>query len=92
LEQKKTFKRSVNDLFIDRYGRLLARKSVERKAENKDQFIVDVFKDGIFLNTVTIPGLIGQDIMVNFANTVRFFGDKIYQVIPDEAKVNVYTY
>lgn len=92
LEQKRTFKRSVNDLFTDKNGNLLVRRSFERTSENKNDFLVDVFKDGVYLNTVSIPNLISEDIMVNFANTVRFEGDRIYQVMNDEAKINVYSY
>ena len=92
IEQKKTYKRAVNDLFVDRYGRLLVRRSVERNEKNKNDFTVDIFKDGVYLNTTVIPGLIGEDMMSNFSNTVIFRGDRIYQVLTDEAKVNVYTY
>ncbi len=92
IAQKKTFKRAVNDLFVDKYGRLLVRRSVERNEANRNDFIVDIFKDGIYLNTTVIPGLTGEDMMMNFSNTVLFRGDRIYQVMTDESKVNVYSY
>ncbi len=92
LEQKRTYKRSVNEMFVDKFGRLLVRRSFERNENNRNKFIADVFKDGVYLNTVTIPGLIGEDTMVNFSNSIHFRGNRIYQNVHAEAKVNVYEY
>ncbi|MCK4981116.1 MAG: 6-bladed beta-propeller [Candidatus Delongbacteria bacterium] len=92
LAEKKSYKKSINDLFYDKYGRLLVCASIKRNEENKSNFIVDIYKDGIYLNTTKVENLIGEDFVQRFDSRIYFFGDKVYEVVNGEAKINIYTY
>lgn len=41
-------------MFYDKEGRLLVASSVSGNETNKFDFLVDVFKDGVFLNKVSL--------------------------------------
>lgn len=92
LAEKKSYKKSINDLFYDKYERLLVCASIKRTEENKSDFIVDIYKDGAYLNTTKVENLIGEDFVQRFDSKIYFFGDKIYEIVNGEAKVNIYTY
>jgi hypothetical protein len=92
LEQKKSYKKSINDLLFDKYGRLLVCSSIVRNEENRNDFMVDIYKDGIYLNTVKVDELIGEDFVQRFDSKIYFFGDKIYEVVNGESKINIYGY
>ena len=92
LAEKKSYKKSINDLFYDKYGRLLVCSSIKRTEENQKDFIVDIYKDGVYLNTTKTDNLIGEDFVQRFDSRIYFLGDKIYKIVNGEAKINIYTY
>ena len=93
LEQKRGYKKSVNNLFYDKHGLLLVCSSIERNSSNKDQFIADVFKDGIFLNRVNISELIQEDFIIQLNGIITyFFNDKIYKLDQTNSSLIVYDY
>ena len=92
LIEQKSFKKSINDLFYDKYGRLLVCSSIERTDENQRDFIIDIYKDGVYINTTKVDNLIGEDFVQRFDSRIYFFGDKIYEIVNGEAKVNIYAY
>lgn len=92
LEPKAIYKKSINALFYDKYGRLIVCPSVKRTEKNQDDFIADIFEDGKFVKRVVIPQLKGEDMLYRTSSDIYFIGDRIYEVINDEMKVNVYGY
>lgn len=86
------YKKSINALFYDKYGRLIVCPSVKRTEKNQDDFIADIFEDGKFVKRVVIPQLKGEDMLYRTSSDIYFIGDRIYEVINDEMKVNVYGY
>jgi hypothetical protein len=86
------YKKSINDLFFDKYGRLLVCPSVKRDEKNQNDFIADVFDGGKFVKRVHIPQLKGEDFIHRFDSEVFFIGDRIYEVLHKDLKVNVYSY
>ncbi|NOR44501.1 MAG: 6-bladed beta-propeller [Candidatus Delongbacteria bacterium] len=92
MSENKSFKKSVNDVFFDKYGRLLVCSSIKRNETNQKDFIVDIYKDGIYLNTTKVEKLIGEDFVRRFDSRIYFLGDKIYEIVNDEAKINIYAY
>ena len=87
------FKKSINNIQIDKYGRLLVIPAVDRKVD-KDGSYVDIFKDGKFLNrvdfNVTNESSSG---VVNMMGKAEFFiKDKLYVVNMENLTVDVYDY
>lgn len=85
-------KKSVNALFYDKYGRLIVCPSVERNEKNQHDFIADIFENGKFLKRVVIPQLKGEDMLYRIDSEIYFKGGRIFEVLNEELKVNVYGY
>ncbi|MBN2790367.1 MAG: 6-bladed beta-propeller [Candidatus Delongbacteria bacterium] len=49
---KMTFKNSIKKLYIDKNGYLLVESARKTEKSDQFQFVVDIFKSGVFLNTV----------------------------------------
>jgi hypothetical protein len=92
MSENKSYKKSINDLFYDKYGRLLVCSSIERNSRNQNDFIVDIFKDGTFISTTKVNGLIGEDFVRRFDSKIYFFGDKIYEIVNSKSEINIYGY
>ncbi len=92
LKVKPLFKRSVNAIYYDKYGRLTVCPSVKRNEKNQNDFIADIFENDKFLKRVKIPQLKGEDFLHRFDSDIYFIGDRIYEVLHKEMKVNVYGY
>jgi hypothetical protein len=93
LKQKQSYKKSVNNMFYDKYGCLLVCPSIERNDSNDDQFIADVFQDGVFLNRIVIKELVQQDFNVSLNGIVTYFlKDRIYKLNQPESSLAVYSY
>jgi len=52
---KRPFKPIISSLLTDSLNRLWVFPSVERDDKNYNQTVVDLFKDGVFLNRITLP-------------------------------------
>ncbi len=92
LRVKPVYKKSVNDIFLDKYGRLIVCPSIKRNQENQNDFIADIFVDEKFIKRVVIPQLKGEDFLYRLDTKIFFTGDRIYEVLDKEMKVNVYAY
>lgn len=93
LKQKQSYKKSVNNMFYDKYGCLLVCPSIERNDSNDGQFIADVFQDGVFLNRIVIKELVQQDFNVALNGIIiYFFKDRIYKLNQPESSLEVYSY
>lgn len=86
------YKKAINMMFIDKYGRLLAASSVERNKSNRYDFLVDVFKDGVFLNKVKLDIFKGYDFLKLQDEKIFFKGNRIYHINEPDAVVKVFTY
>jgi len=85
------FKKAVIELIVDDQEHLLSVVSEERTDKNKNDFLVDVFKDGVFLNRVTLD--IGIEPEVNWISGKVFVKDgKLYVADLERLEVRVYEY
>ncbi len=85
------FKKAVVELIVDDQERLLSVVSEERTDKNNKDFLVDVFKDGVFLNRVTLD--IGIEPEVNWISGKVFVKDgKLYVADLERLEVRVYEY
>jgi hypothetical protein len=92
LQSKPVYKKSINDLFLDKNGRLFVCPSVERNEKNKNDFIADIFENGSFVKRVVIPQLKGEDFLYRNESKIYFIGDRIFEILHKEMKINVYEY
>jgi hypothetical protein len=92
LQTRITNKKSINNIFYDKYGRLLVCPSIKRNEKNQNDFIADVFENGKYVKTIMIPQLKGEDFLHRFDSEIYFIGSRIYEVLHKEMKVNVYEY
>lgn len=92
LETKTSYKRSINSLFYDKHGRLLVCPSIKRTEKNQNDFIADVFENDKYVKTIMIPQLKGEDFLHRFDSEIYFIGNRIFEVLHKEMKVNVYEY
>ncbi len=79
-------------MYYDKTGRLLVAASVERTAANKEHFLVDVFKDGVFLNRAKLDICNGHDYLKIFDEKIFFKGDRIFHINEPESLVTVFEY
>ncbi|MFO7810559.1 MAG: hypothetical protein R6V47_04220 [Candidatus Delongbacteria bacterium] len=87
---KPVYKKSINALFFDKYNRLIVCPSVKRTEKDQHDFIADIFEDGKFVKRVVIPQLKGEDMLYRTDSEIYFKGDRIYEVLHEELKINVY--
>jgi hypothetical protein len=92
LETRTQYKRSINAVYFDKYKRLLVCPSIKRNENNQNDFIADVFEGEKYTKTIKIPQLKGEDFLYRFESEIFFIGDRIYEVLHKEMKVNVYAY
>jgi len=89
---KPDLKKSITSMFCDNQGRLLVASSVPRDETNKYDFLVDVFKDGVFQNKVVLNIGKGYDYLKIQEEKVFFKGNRIYYLNEPEALVVVFEY
>jgi len=87
------FKKFVNmsGMFCDKDDNLLVQSAQSRNDTNKEDFIVDVFKDGIYKNTIKLDIGKGFDYF-NIEHRRYFFNNKIYYVNREDNYVKVFEY
>jgi len=80
LKYKMTYKSSIKNLHIDKYGRLW----VETPVANSDEKHFDVFKDDIFLNRITLN--------LEEGYRPQFIGNRILAVNEENNNIKIYEY
>ncbi|MBN2858276.1 MAG: hypothetical protein JXN63_07730 [Candidatus Delongbacteria bacterium] len=71
-------KRAISEIFTDKYGRLWVFGTKERDKENVSVMVADIFKDGVYLDTVSFPELVYYDWTGSkFYYKLRFVADKM---------------
>lgn len=92
-DYKINYKKAVNamGMFEDKNGYLLVQIPQDRNENNKYDFIVDVFKDGVFINSFKMDIGTGFD-FYNSSHQRFFIGDRIYYQNREDNCVTVYEY
>jgi len=88
---KATYKKSINTMYFDKYDRLWVAKSIKRDEKNKEDLLLDIFKDGDFLNTVTLDICKGYD-YYNESYQLFFENEMIYLLDMNNAEIIAYDY
>jgi len=90
---KQVYKQVIHKegMHIDKNGNLLVEAPVKRTVKNEYDFIVDVFKDGVFINTIKLD--IGKGFDYYHTEHRHFFkGNRIFYMNREENSVTVYEY
>ena len=90
---KQVYKQVIHKegMHIDKDGNLLVEAPVKRTDKNEYDFIVDVFKDGVYINTIKLD--IGKGFDYYHTEYKRFFkGNRIFYMNREENSVAVYEY
>jgi hypothetical protein len=87
------YKKAINDMsmFVDKNGYLLVQVPFERNKENEFDFVVDAFKDGVFINRFKMD--IGKAFDFYNSDHKRWFiGNRIYYQNREDNCMTVYEY
>jgi hypothetical protein len=90
-DNKSMFKSAVIQMEYDKYGRLWVFSAVKRDEINQTDLLVDLFKDGVFLQQVKLDICPGYD-FVNYDHQIRLRNDRLYYVNEKEQYMKVYDY
>lgn len=85
------YKKSINEIYYDKYGRLLVVNSMERNNENQDQFWIDIYKDFVLLGRSKLDFMKGYDFL-NLNDRLFFKGDRLFYLSISDATIKVYNY
>ena len=81
----------VFGMHVTKDGYLLVQRSMVRNEKNKYDYIVDAFKDGVYINTFNLG--VGKTYDYYIGSYKRWFiDDRIYYVNYDEGYLDVYEY
>lgn len=85
------YKNTINNIFIDDSGYLFVMASISRNNKNLNKLLIDVFKDGIFLNNIELDIDKGFDFM-NLNRKIKFRNNKIYLLNRENNELKVFNY
>ena len=93
LDYKIKYKKAIEifGMFFDKDNHLLIQVPLERNEENEFDFVVDAFKDGVFVNRFKMDIGKGFDFF-NSDHKRWFVGDRIYYQNREDNCVTVYEY
>jgi hypothetical protein len=90
-DNKSKFKSAIIQMEYDKYDRLWVFSAVKRDETNQTELLVDIFKDGVFLQQVKLDICPGYD-FVNYDHQIRLLGDRIYYANTQDQYMKVYEY
>lgn len=82
---------NANGMFVTKDGYLLIQIPIERNKQNEFDYVVDAFKDGVFINRFKMDIGKGFDFF-NSDHKRRFVGNRIYYQNREDNCVTVYEY
>lgn len=88
---KSIYKSAIVQMEYDKYGRLWVLSSIKRTENNQHDFYVDIFKEGIFINSIKLDICPGYD-YVNYDHQIRLLDDRLFYINSVEQYVKVYDY
>lgn len=88
---KSIYKSAIVQMEYDKYGNLWVFSSIKRDEKNQYDFYVDIFKDGVFINTIKLDICPGYD-YVNYDHQVKLIDDRLYYINSPEQYVKVFDY
>ncbi|PID29553.1 MAG: hypothetical protein CR982_02490 [Candidatus Cloacimonadota bacterium] len=85
------YKKAINNLFVDNQGRLWVKVSLQRSKDSENNFVIDIFKDGVFLNRVEFDELTTEDFF-NPETRLFVYDNRIFIFDRDSNSLSVYQY
>ena len=85
------YKKAIKDMYYDKYGNLIIYTSIKRNNKNKKDYVVDVFKDGVFINRIILDICEGDEF--RNSNHKLFFEDRrIFYINKEDNTITIYNY
>ena len=84
------FKNSINKIFSDNNGYLWVAISIDRNEKNKKDFVIDVFKNGIYQNRVTLD-IVGSS-EDRYNRTLYLKDNRLYCLNSEDVEIIVYDF
>ncbi|NOR44807.1 MAG: 6-bladed beta-propeller [Candidatus Delongbacteria bacterium] len=91
LKTESAYKKSINQMYVDKNNRLWVISSQNREMLKDDNYYADIFQDGIFLNTIKLDMIKGDD-FYNINKQLYFRGEYIYYLDVNNAELKVFEY
>jgi hypothetical protein len=88
---KSIYKSAIVQMEYDKYGNLWVFSSIKRDEKNRHDFYVDIFKDGVFINTIKLDICPGYD-YVNYDHQIKLINDRLYYINSPEQYVKIFEY
>jgi len=85
-------KKAINIIYYDKEDRLLVASSIPRDKTNRYDFMVDVFKDGVFLKKIKLDIAKGYDFLKLYDEKMFFKGGRIFHLDAAAAEIKVFQY
>ncbi|MCP5103586.1 MAG: 6-bladed beta-propeller [bacterium] len=89
---KNEYKKAIVAMHCDSRDRLWVRCSVPRDESNKFDFLVDVFKGGVFLKQVKLNFVKGYDYIISQERKLYFRDNRIFHINESTSVVEVFEY
>lgn len=90
-DNKSQFKSAIIQMEYDKYDRLWVFSSVKRDDKNQTDLLIDIFKDGVFLQQIKLDICPGYD-FVNYDHRIRLLQDRLYYLNTQDQYMKVYDY
>ncbi len=89
---KESYKKALNGLWLDKYGRLWALTSLKKNDPNDRTLYFDIFENGIYLNRIKLDFYEDDaDLGMNFK--MKLIGDRLYLIDnTEDLKIRVFDY
>ncbi|MBN2790551.1 MAG: hypothetical protein JXR69_10215 [Candidatus Delongbacteria bacterium] len=88
---KSKFKSAIIQMGYDKYERLWVISAIKRDETNKTDYLVDLFKDGVFLQQIKLDICPGYD-FVNYDEQIILKRDRLYYINRKDQYLKVYSY
>ena len=79
------YKNAIEKIYTDNKNNLWVRKAIDSEKSKNNNLVLDIFKDGVFLNSITLNFIENTD-------DIFIYNDRIYHYILDENRIDVYKY
>jgi len=85
------YKKSVENIFFHKDGYLLLETARKTSENDQTNFVLDIFKDGVYLNTVNLNSADPEFYSNPDGYEKMFIGDKLFVYNPDDNVIYAYS-
>ena len=86
-ELTKAYNKAIEEMFIDKKGRVWVKKAKTKKNEDLQEVEFDIFENGIYLNKLTLKVGLGKNMLINTKSMFYFFNDHLYYIDENDGDI-----